>query len=443
MAVKIKERDGKWWLYVDWHGQRKAKCIGTKEAAEHVKIMLEAKLMLGADVIFEPVKKPDHPAPPADEPKPLAEYTLTEYWERFAARAQSEIAEATFDQYKQKFTRYLKPHLGETKVREITRGAIRDVLVALRELGLSKRTAGMARATLSVILSDAADDGIVTSNPALELGRGRRKRADTQTAREKAEKVRPLTEQELELFLATAETKTPRFAAAFWCQARAGLRPSEAMALSLEDPDFAEAQLRVERTMYKQRAGVGKKGFARRVDMSPRLAARLREQVVRRKAQNLKRQWTSDLLCIGKTGEPLDLPNMGRAFRTVLKTAGISTQHSPYDLRHTFATTLLRKTKDLPYVARQLGHSRPTTTLQWYVHHVPELLQSGDRRRLVDVLDDVRPQPSATPAQPNQIGPLSEESATEKVAANSREKTWRRVDSNHGPRDYETLALAT
>jgi hypothetical protein len=27
MAVKIRERNGKWWLFVDWHGQRKKKCI--------------------------------------------------------------------------------------------------------------------------------------------------------------------------------------------------------------------------------------------------------------------------------------------------------------------------------------------------------------------------------------------------------------------------------
>jgi hypothetical protein len=38
MVVKVKERNGKWWLFVDWHGQRKAKLIGTKEAAEAVKV---------------------------------------------------------------------------------------------------------------------------------------------------------------------------------------------------------------------------------------------------------------------------------------------------------------------------------------------------------------------------------------------------------------------
>ena len=57
MAVKIREKNGKWWLYVDWHGQRKKKCIGTKEAAEKARVMLEARLVLGAKTVFEPIKE--------------------------------------------------------------------------------------------------------------------------------------------------------------------------------------------------------------------------------------------------------------------------------------------------------------------------------------------------------------------------------------------------
>jgi hypothetical protein len=64
MAVRIRERNGRWWLYICWHGQRKAKCVGTKEAAEKAKIMLEARLVLGAQTVFEPVKKPEPPSAP-------------------------------------------------------------------------------------------------------------------------------------------------------------------------------------------------------------------------------------------------------------------------------------------------------------------------------------------------------------------------------------------
>jgi len=44
MGVKIRIRNGKWWVFIDHHGQRKAKCIGTRAAAEKIKRELEARL---------------------------------------------------------------------------------------------------------------------------------------------------------------------------------------------------------------------------------------------------------------------------------------------------------------------------------------------------------------------------------------------------------------
>jgi hypothetical protein len=29
MGVKIRKRDGKWYVFVNYHGRRKAKCVGT------------------------------------------------------------------------------------------------------------------------------------------------------------------------------------------------------------------------------------------------------------------------------------------------------------------------------------------------------------------------------------------------------------------------------
>ena len=48
MRVKIRQKDGKWYVFINHHGQRKAKCVGDcKRAAEEVKCKLEAKLTLG------------------------------------------------------------------------------------------------------------------------------------------------------------------------------------------------------------------------------------------------------------------------------------------------------------------------------------------------------------------------------------------------------------
>ncbi len=48
MGVKIRKRGGKWYVFVNYHGRRKAKCVGSsRQLAEQVKRQLEAKLALG------------------------------------------------------------------------------------------------------------------------------------------------------------------------------------------------------------------------------------------------------------------------------------------------------------------------------------------------------------------------------------------------------------
>src|SRR5882757_8612450 len=48
MGVKIRKRGGKWYVFVNYHGRRKAKCVGaSRELAEQVRRQLEAKLALG------------------------------------------------------------------------------------------------------------------------------------------------------------------------------------------------------------------------------------------------------------------------------------------------------------------------------------------------------------------------------------------------------------
>ena len=61
---------------------------------------------------------------------------------------------------------------------------------------------------------------------------------------------------------------------------------------------------------------------------------------------------------------------MTKAFRALLQVAGLP-RFRLYDLRHTFATHLLAQGAPLTYVAAQLGHTKPTTTLAWYAHWIP------------------------------------------------------------------------
>jgi integrase len=47
MGVKVRQKDGKWYVFINHNGQRKAKCVGDRRAAEEVRRKLEAKLTLG------------------------------------------------------------------------------------------------------------------------------------------------------------------------------------------------------------------------------------------------------------------------------------------------------------------------------------------------------------------------------------------------------------
>jgi len=56
--VKLRKRNGKWWVFIDHRGRRKAKCIGmSKSAAEQVAGRIEAA-MLGQPTPRENRAKP-------------------------------------------------------------------------------------------------------------------------------------------------------------------------------------------------------------------------------------------------------------------------------------------------------------------------------------------------------------------------------------------------
>jgi integrase len=80
---------------------------------------------------------------------------------------------------------------------------------------------------------------------------------------------------------------------------------------------------------------------------------------------------------------PADQNNLrNRVFCKVLDTTGLRRVRF-HDLRHTFASLLLRQGEFMTYVKDQLGHESIKMTVDIYGHLVP-----GDNIRAVDRLDD-------------------------------------------------------
>jgi integrase len=360
------------WLvdYRDARGMRHRLTAPSKETAEE---------------LFAEKVKESRQAAPALRCDPNV--TLSQYVETWKGRAESEVASGTFEGYVFNLNRHILHDFGTVRVRDLHRSMIRDHLAKKRNAGLGKNTVRLIRAALSVVLSEAVEDGVIQTNPCFQARQRRgRKRVDKLTRIERRAKVRPFDAEELSRFLIAAEKHEPRYAPVFLLLARTGMRPGEGLALKWEDLDFGKREILVERAIRNGKIGPTKTGEDRRVDMSQQLVARLDRLLNERKAETLSRGWRDlpDWVFCSTTGTALDQHNLSKAFRRCLKAAELPLGHSPYDLRHSVATLLLAKGKPITYVAAQLGHANPATTLTWYARWLP----SGDKSH-VDALDDV------------------------------------------------------
>jgi integrase len=157
MGVKVRKRGGKWYVFVNYHGRRKAKCVGAnRELAEHVRRQLEAKLALGDSGFL--VDAPEEP-------------TFATYAEKWLETDARRCKSSTVDFYRDYQERYIVPRFGQKKITAITRDEIKKFMSDLTEKGLTKNTIRLAIAALRVVLSSAVEDGILASNPGLKLGR--------------------------------------------------------------------------------------------------------------------------------------------------------------------------------------------------------------------------------------------------------------------------------
>src|SRR5882724_11242184 len=116
MAVKVKQHKGKWWVFIDHKGKRKAKCVGSKQAAETAAKKIEAKLTLGDFSLLEEKKK-----------RPFDVYFKN--W--LDTYVKAHCKERTYDLYAQRFRLYLLPHFGQKDINAIAREEVKTLAYTL------------------------------------------------------------------------------------------------------------------------------------------------------------------------------------------------------------------------------------------------------------------------------------------------------------------------
>jgi integrase len=318
--------------------------------------------------------------------------TLAEYASKWLASIKPDVAQRTHVTYTDMFRRHVLPTLGATALPAITRGQIMALLSAKRAGGLGKNTVRLIRAAMSALFTDALNQELIAAHPAQKVGVGRgRKAPDTVSAGERREKVKALSRDQLDAFLAVASRE--RSWPLWLFLADTGCRPSEALAVCWEDIDLVGRSAHIHRALDLD--GTTKRtktNTGRYVDLSVRLVAALdRHQTSVEAAALAAGRDVNPLVFPSEAGTALDLKNTARTFRRLLVRAGLPKAGGPYLLRHTFASHLLGMSAPITYVANQMGHTTPAVTLNVYAHFLP----SGDRA-IADRLEAWRTSPSIT-----------------------------------------------
>jgi integrase len=360
MGVKVKERNGAWWIFVNHHKRRKAKRIGVgesgKKAAKEVARQIQARLALGHDVFVEDTKV-----------STVAEYS--DAWLRNYAAV--EVKPRTHELYETMFRLHILPTLGHVRLDRLQRGPIQELIAVKSEAGFSRSTLRNILAPFREMLNHAVEDRIIPSNPAARIG----KRLSRLKNDKEGQRVEIFTESELKHLLATADQGCPH-ADAIYTAAWSGMREGELLGLQWPDVDFRNGFAEVRRTIAYRKGrllvGSPKSGKARRVDLPQVLLIRLKGRLDNAiEMAALSGQPFHDWVFPNRAGLPIDASHfINRTWHPLLRKAQLR-RVKFHSVRHTYASLLIMRGENLKYISEQLGHSSIKVTTDLYGHLIP------------------------------------------------------------------------
>jgi integrase len=366
IGVKVRQHHGSWFVFLNHKKVRKAFNCGDKRAAEIFATSLRAKILDPAFAL---------PTEAAAGALTLAAYSKT--W--LTGHAAAVCKKSTLRAYEHNLETHILPVLGPKPIAQLARGDCKELLAVCRGKKLAIKSLQNIARTLSTVLTEAMEEGLIPSNPAFRLGRYYGK-GDAIPF-----KIDPFTRDEAAVFLEAARVHAPEHYTFLLAALRTGMRLGELLGLQWGDIDFAGGFLTVSRNRVAGAITTPKNGKSRRIDMSVQLGASLRSLLVQRKAEKMAKGWAElpPWVFVTPLGGPCDGDNIrNRVFYRVLEKSGL--RHVRFhDLRHTFASLLIQAGESLVYIKDQLGHSSIKITVDIYGHLIP-----GANRAAVDRLDD-------------------------------------------------------
>lgn len=242
--------------------------------------------------------------------------------------------------------------------------------------GLSGKTVGLIHLVCSMALEQAVKEGIISRNV-----------ADLVTKPKKVKKeIHPMSEEQIREFLIMC--KDDRMFTAFYLLLSTGIRRGELLGLKWEDIDFENGRMCIQRSLAKtntQRAQFHEPKTTRSKRMIP-----LTTDVVKELKKHKERQAEEKeklgaaysencMVFCREDGIPIYPDVLDNRFHKILARAGLP-HFRVHDLRHTFATMMLKQDVHAKIVQEILGHSTISVTLDTYSHVLPGMKEESMKK---------------------------------------------------------------
>lgn len=301
----------------------------------------------------------------------LTEFVRTEW----LPTMRTQVKASTWDSYQRNLEHHVLPTLGGRVMQQITAGHLNALYRTLlaegsrtREGGLSAKTVRYIHTTISKILGDAVDLGMVARNVAATARPPKLRAAGPH-------QIRFWTPEELSAFLHSV--RDDHLYALWHLAAMTGMRRGELLGLRWQDIDERGQRLSVRQTVisvaYEIQISTPKTHTARVVDLDP---GTLKVLSTHRRTQQVERAAVGDtyedhdLVFCKDDGRPLHPDILRQTWEWRVKKSKLRRIRF-HDLRHTHATIGLRAGVPVKVMSERLGHSTPAFTLQQYAHVIP------------------------------------------------------------------------
>ena len=284
--------------------------------------------------------------------------TFREFAEQW--RAMQVHRSGTAKSVEQQLRLHVYPHFGDRPIGAIRPGEIQATVQRLGQT-LAPSTVEVIYGRVVAVFRAAIRDRVIPVSPCVDVRRPASAPAST---------LQVLTSEQV---VAIADEVPERYRALVVAGAGLGLRPGELFGLILDRVDFLRRSVRVDQQLARlPGGGVGLE--------PPKTAASYRsvplpQTVADELAAHLAR-WsphpTLGVLFTTSAGGPVQERVFRQVWASARHRAGLPDWATPHDLRHYYASVLIRSGASVKVVQSRLGHASAKTTLDVYGHLFPD-----------------------------------------------------------------------